>query len=101
MSLPNWVMYALLSMLFAGVTSVIAKFGLKNVGGDAGLAVRTTFVFALIWLNTIAFRHFKEFGGLTKKDVLFLFCIGHHHVTFVDILLSCNQNWECICCGRH
>lgn len=73
MSLPNWVMYALLSMLFAGVTSVIAKFGLKNVSGDTGLAVRTTFVFALIWLNTISFQHFKEFGGLTKKDVLFLF----------------------------
>ena len=73
MSLPNWVVYALLSMLFAGVTSVISKFGLKNVSGDAGLAVRTTFVFALIWINTIAFRHFKEFGSLTKKDVLFLF----------------------------
>lgn len=74
MSLPNWVMYALLSMLFEGVTSVIAKFGLKNVSGDAGLAVRTTFVFALIWLNTISFQHFKEFGGLTKKIYCFFLC---------------------------
>ena len=37
--MPTWLLYALLSMLFAGLTSVIAKFGLKNVSGDAGLAV--------------------------------------------------------------
>ena len=71
--MPTWLLYALLSMLFAGLTSVIAKFGLKNVSGDAGLAVRTTFVFVLIWLNAIAFRHIKDFPRLTKTDVLFLF----------------------------
>jgi bacterial/archaeal transporter family protein len=74
--MPTWLSYALLSMLFAGVTSVIAKFGLKNVSGDAGLAVRTTFVFVLVWLNAIAFRHIKEFPNLTQKDILFLFVSG-------------------------
>lgn len=59
-------------MIFAGLTSVIAKAGLKNVGGDAGLAVRTSFVFVLIWLNIFVFNHVKDFSNLTKKDILLL-----------------------------
>ncbi|HTH56405.1 MAG TPA: EamA family transporter [Cyclobacteriaceae bacterium] len=70
--MPLWIFYAIISMFFAGLTAVIAKFGLKNVSGDTGLAVRTTFVFALVWLNVIAFRPMRDFGNLTSKDVLFL-----------------------------
>lgn len=45
-------MYAFAAALFAGLTSVIAKAGLKALGADLGLAVRTVFVFAFIMLNT-------------------------------------------------
>jgi bacterial/archaeal transporter family protein len=40
-----WVLYAFLSMFFAGLTAVIAKKGLTNISGDLGLAIRTCFVF--------------------------------------------------------
>jgi len=70
--MPLWVFYAILSMIFAGLTSVIAKFGLKNVSADTGLIVRTTFVFLLVWLNGIAFRDLRDFSQLTTKDILFL-----------------------------
>src|SRR3954463_12222488 len=73
--MPTWVLYALASMFFAGLTSVIAKFGLKTVSGDLGLAIRTTMVFALIWINALAFRHTQQLHMLTKKDVVFL-CIS-------------------------
>ncbi len=63
---------ALVSMVFAGLTSVIAKAGLKNVSGDTGLAIRTLFVFAFVWLNIFAFNSLKDFSNLTKKDILFL-----------------------------
>jgi transporter family protein len=59
-------------MIFAGLTSVIAKAGLKNVASDTGLAVRTSFVFFLIWLNILVFNNTKDFGNLTKRDVLLL-----------------------------
>jgi len=59
-------------MIFAGLTSVIAKAGLKNVASDTGLAVRTSFVFCLIWLNIFAFNNAKDFSNLTKKDILLL-----------------------------
>ncbi len=46
--MERWVAYALISMLFAGVTSVLAKHGLDGISGEAGLAVRTVFVFAFV-----------------------------------------------------
>ncbi len=73
--MPTWILYAIASMLFAGVTSVIAKFGLKNVSGDLGIAIRTTMIFVLVWINAIAFRHTQQLGNFTKKDILFL-CIS-------------------------
>ena len=73
--MPTWIFYALASMFFAGLTSVIAKFGLKNVSSDLGLAIRTTMVFVLIWINAIAFKHTQQMPNFTKKDILFL-CIS-------------------------
>ncbi|MCX8472923.1 MAG: EamA family transporter [Sediminibacterium sp.] len=68
--------FAILSMIFAGLTSVIAKAGLKNVASDTGLAVRTSFVFFLIWLNILVFNNTKDFANLTKKDIVLLAISG-------------------------
>lgn len=62
-------------MLFAGLTSVIAKFGLKNVSSDLALVVRTSMIFVLIWINAIAFKHTQQFSSFTKRDIVFL-CIS-------------------------
>lgn len=70
--MKQYQLYALISMLFAGLTSVIAKAGLKNVSGDTGLAIRTSFVFVFIWGNIFVFNQVKDFSNLTLKDCLFL-----------------------------
>ena len=49
--MERWKLYAFAAALFAGLTSVIAKSGLKTLGADVGLAVRTVFVFGFISLN--------------------------------------------------
>jgi transporter family protein len=59
-------------MFFAGVTSVIAKIGLKNVSSDTGVAVRTIFVFLIVWLNVFVFQSVKDFKNLTKMDIVYL-----------------------------
>ncbi|MBS1650392.1 MAG: EamA family transporter [Bacteroidetes bacterium] len=74
--MKQYQFFAVLSMLFAGLTSVIAKAGLKNVSGDTGLAVRTSFVFILIWLNIFVFKHVKDFSNLTTKDIVLLCLSG-------------------------
>lgn len=70
--MKQYQIFAIISMIFAGLTSVIAKAGLKNVASDTGLAVRTSFVFFLIWLNIIVFNNLKDFSNLTKKDFMLL-----------------------------
>lgn len=50
--MERWKLYAFASALFAGLTSVVAKAGLKALGADVGLAVRTVFVFVFVLLNT-------------------------------------------------
>jgi bacterial/archaeal transporter family protein len=73
--MKTWIIYAIFSMLFAGVTSVIAKFGMRNISGDTALAIRTTMVFGLIWINTFFFGRMREMLTLTRYDILFL-CVS-------------------------
>jgi transporter family protein len=39
--MQNWFILALISMFFAGLTSVIAKFGMTGISADLGLSNRT------------------------------------------------------------
>ena len=70
------IFYALLSMVFAGVTAVIAKLGMQRISGDAALVVRTSLIFVLVWVNAFALRHTRELELLTRKDLLFLLLSG-------------------------
>lgn len=72
--MPLWVLYALASMVFAGLTSVIAKFGLKNVPNDLAPAIRTSAVFVFIWMNAFALRYTTQLSNFTKRDLIYL-CI--------------------------
>lgn len=60
--------FAIISMVFAGITAVIAKMGLKNVTGDTGIAVRTSVVLVLVWINVFIFSGVKDFNKLTIQD---------------------------------
>lgn len=70
--MKQYQIFAIISMVFAGLTSFIAKAGLKNVSSDTGLAVRTVFVFIFVWLNIFLFSNLKDFSNLTKKDITLL-----------------------------
>jgi transporter family protein len=63
-------------MLFAGVTSVLAKYGLQNVSADFGLAVRTTVIFVIITFINFAGDKFKEYVVLTKAQLTLLILSG-------------------------
>ena len=74
--MKNWVVFALISMFFAGLTSVIAKMGLKNVSSDTGLAVRTISVVLVVALNAFLFQSSKDFKNLSGNDILILSISG-------------------------
>jgi transporter family protein len=74
--MKNWILLAFISMFFAGLTSVIAKFGLKNITGDLGVAIRTSAVLIFVWTNALVFGHTKHLPALSKTDLLFLVVSG-------------------------
>ena len=45
----NWLIWAFLSALFAGLTAVLAKAGVKDLDSNLATAVRTTVVLLLAW----------------------------------------------------
>lgn len=51
--MEKWKIYAFAAALFAGLTSVVAKAGLRNLSADLGLAVRSVFVCAFVLANLL------------------------------------------------
>ena len=74
--METWIIYAILSMLFAGLTSVLAKFGLQNINPDLGLGIRTTTIFFLIITFNLVTDKLKDLPVLTSKQLTLLICSG-------------------------
>jgi transporter family protein len=74
--METWVIYAILSMVFAGLTSVLAKYGLQNINPDLGLGIRTTTIFFLITAFNVATNKLKDLPLLTHKQLILLVCSG-------------------------
>ena len=45
-----WALFAVLSAVFAALTSILAKIGIENVDSNLATAVRTVVVVAMSWL---------------------------------------------------
>lgn len=75
--MEKWIIYAIVSMLFAGITSVVAKFGMKDLSSDTALAIRTTVVFSIVVANAFLFRNaFAELQQAPAKNLIFLAISG-------------------------
>ena len=75
--MEKWVVYAVISMFFAGLTSVIAKFGMKDLSSDTALALRTTVVFAIVVANAFVFRDaVAELHVAPLRNLIFLTLSG-------------------------
>ena len=71
MTIPNWLIYALISALFAALTAVFAKAGLKEVNSDLATAIRTVFILFITW-TIVFFKGNQNISGLSKNNWLFL-----------------------------
>ncbi|MBO9561192.1 MAG: EamA family transporter [Niastella sp.] len=71
-----WKYYALFSALFAGLTAVLAKLGLKGISGNVATAIRTVVILFISWGIVLAAGELKEVKGLTRNNLLFLLLSG-------------------------
>ena len=67
-----WIAYALIAMLFAGMTTVIAKQGLIGVSAELGIAVRTVFVFLFVLVFVAFAVPAAEFKSIHQPSLLWL-----------------------------
>lgn len=71
-----WWIYALLAALFAALTAIFAKIGIKNVDTDLATAIRTIVVLILAW-GIVFFRGgINSINLLTKNNLIFLVLSG-------------------------
>ena len=67
-----WWLYALLSAVFAALTAVLAKIGIKGVDSNLATAIRTVVILVLAW-GIVYFRGgLEQLGLLTRQNLLFL-----------------------------
>ncbi|MDR1672983.1 MAG: EamA family transporter [Bacteroidales bacterium] len=71
-----WKYYALLSALFAALTAILAKVGVKGINGNVATAVRTATVLVIAWAIVMLSGQFKEVKKLDGSNLLFLILSG-------------------------
>ncbi len=80
-----WWLYAVLSSVFAALTSILAKVGIENVNSNLATALRTVVVLAMSWLMVFVTNAQSEIGEISKKSWVFLILSG----------LATGASWLC------
>ena len=80
-----WLFMAVLSRIFAGLTSVLAKLGIKKTDSDVATAVRTIVVLIFSWIMVFIKGSFGTIGDISAKSLLFLVLSG----------LATGASWIC------
>lgn len=71
-----WKIYALLSALFAALTAIFAKVGVKDINSDLATVIRTTVILMLTWGIVIFGSHINEMKDVSRNTWFFLIISG-------------------------
>ena len=71
-----WWIYALLSALFAALTAIFAKVGIKGVDTDLATAIRTVVILVIAWGIAFFRGGTTTIHSLTKHNIIFLCLSG-------------------------
>ena len=80
-----WILYAFGSAFFAGVTSILAKCGIRKTDSTVATAIRTIVVLVFSWLMVFVVRSLNQVGSISGKTLLFLILSG----------LATGASWLC------
>ncbi|MCI8564590.1 MAG: EamA family transporter [Lachnospiraceae bacterium] len=80
-----WFLFAILSALFAALTSILAKVGLEGVNSNLATAIRTVVVVAMAWGMVFLTKAQGGITGIGKKSWIFLILSG----------LATGASWLC------
>lgn len=72
----QWLIYALLSAIFASLTAILGKVGIENVESNLGTAIRTIVVLIISWGIVLFQQKQKELKHITKRNWTFIILSG-------------------------
>ena len=71
-----WFFFALLSAIFAALTSILAKIGIEGVPSSLATAIRTVVVILMAWAMVFLTNSQTEIVNISRKSWLFLILSG-------------------------
>lgn len=71
-----WLIYAVASAFFAGVTSILAKCGIRKTDSNVATALRTVVVLIFSWIMVFLTKVQGQITGIDEKTLLFLVLSG-------------------------
>lgn len=71
-----WVFFAILSAVFAALTSILAKIGISDVNSNLATAIRTVVVVFMAWGIVFITNAQSGIGDISRKSWLFLILSG-------------------------
>ena len=71
-----WILFAFGSAIFAGLTAILAKCGIRKTDSDAATAIRTIVVLIFSWIMVLITGSVGTIGSLSSKTWLFLVLSG-------------------------
>lgn len=81
----GWVIYAVLSAVFASLTAILGKIGIAGIDSNLGTAIRTTVVLVMAWLMVFLTGKQREIRKIEKKELAFICLSG----------LATGASWLC------
>lgn len=81
----SWLFFAILSVLFASLTSILGKIGIENIDSNLGTAIRTIVVLIMAWGIVFGQKKQKQIKNIDKTSWVFLILSG----------LATGASWLC------
>lgn len=81
----SWLIYAVLSAVFASLTAILGKMGVTGIDSNLGTAIRTIVVLVMAWLMVFISGKQKEVKQVRKKELGFIIMSG----------LATGASWLC------
>lgn len=81
----GWMIYAVLSAIFASLTAILGKIGIAGIDSNLGTAIRTTVVLVMAWLMVFLTGKQREVRRIEKEELIFICLSG----------LATGASWLC------
>lgn len=72
----SWLMYAILSAVFASLTSILGKIGISGIDSNLGTVIRTSVVLVMAWLMVFVKNKQSQIKDVDRKELLFIILSG-------------------------